>query len=871
MTLLPVRVSQGAGASQRGVALARDLGRHGERPALIGEAGATSYAELAGLVDAAADRHAARAAEPLLLAVRPRLEDVVTYLACLAVGRPVLLTDPARSTDELEARFGPRPGAPAPHPDLALLMSTSGSTGSPRLVRLSARAVQANAEAIADYLGLTPDDVGVTALPLHYCYGLSVLHSHLAVGAAVVLTETSVVDPCFWAAVDRHGVTSVAGVPHSFEMLEVSGAADRLGAGQHPSVRVLTQAGGRMAPSTVRSWAERGERGGFDLVVMYGQTEATARMAYLPPHLAAERPDCVGVPVPGGDLRLEPVAGQPEGVGELVYSGPNVMMGYAETREDLARGHDLTELRTGDLGRQDADGLWRVVGRRSRFAKVLGLRVDLDRVESGLAAEGVDALVVDAGDRVAVGVVHARVSDGARVSADGGGLADPVGRGTATPADREGLADLVARTARLAGIPAAAVTVVPLQERPLLASGKPDRQRVAALARRPERCATAGASCAARASSPCAADVLSAVLGRPVTPRDSFASLGGDSLSYVEASVRLEQLLGGLPDDWHLRPVGTLVAAPTRRAPRGWQAVETGVLLRALAIVAIVGTHGNLLDLTGGAHLLLVLMGFNLGRFALGSPQRRERVKALVRSAARVAVPSVLWIGGVTLLTGQYPWATALLVNQLVGPRSWAEPAWHFWFIEAFVLCVLGLALLAAVPAVHRLDRRHPFWFPLVLSLVGLLTRYEVVVLRGGDVIHRAEVVLWLVALGWAAARATTTTHRAVVSALLVLTVPGFFTDPVRDLVVLAAALALVWVRRTWVPVALVPLVSALAAASLWIYLTHWQVYPHLEVDHPLLATLASLLVGILVHRLVSHLSALTRRVFGADPSHLRG
>ncbi|MCP6462446.1 AMP-binding protein, partial [Klebsiella pneumoniae] len=83
------------------------------------------------------------------------------------------------------------------------------------LVRLSARAVQANAEAIADYLGLTPDDVGVTALPLHYCYGLSVLHSHLAVGAAVVLTETSVVDPCFWAAVDRHGVTSVAGVPHS--------------------------------------------------------------------------------------------------------------------------------------------------------------------------------------------------------------------------------------------------------------------------------------------------------------------------------------------------------------------------------------------------------------------------------------------------------------------------------------------------------------------------------------------------------------------------------------------------------------------------------------------------------------------------------
>ena len=557
------------------------------------------------------------------------------------------------------------------------------------------------------------------------------------------------------------------------------------------------------------------------------------------PHITGKA-DCVGVPVPGGDLRLEPVPGQPEGVGELVYSGPNVMMGYAETREDLARGHELTELRTGDLGRQDADGLWRVVGRRSRFAKVLGLRVDLDRVEAGLAADGVEALVVDGGDRLAVGVL--------RASAD---------------------AALDGRTARLAGLPAAAVTVVPLEEWPVLSSGKPDRQRVAALARAATCPSSSGARCTPAARAGCPAVVLGSVLGRPVGPGDSFASLGGDSLSYVEASVRLERLLGRLPDDWHLRPVGTLAAAAgasARRAPRGWQAVETGVLLRALAIVAIVGTHGNLFDVTGGAHLLLVLMGFNLGRFALGSPQRRDRVRALLRSAARVAVPSVLWIGGVTLLTGQYPWATALLVNSLVGPRSWAEPAWHFWFIEAFVLCVLALAVLAAVPAVHRLDRRHPFWFPVVLALVGLLTRYEVVVLRGGDVIHRAEVIWWLVALGWATARAATTTHRAVVSVLLVLTVPGFFTDPARDAVVLLAALALVWVRRTWVPGALVPAVSALAAASLWIYLTHWQVYPHLEVDHPLLATLASLLVGVLAHRLVTRGTALTR--LSRKPAH---
>jgi acyl-CoA synthetase (AMP-forming)/AMP-acid ligase II len=447
------------------VRLAQDLARHGDRPALVDDAGVTSYAALAGLVAAAAERHLARAAEPLVLPVRPCREDVVTYLACLAAGRPVLLTDPDGATDELEARFGPRVGAPAPHPDLALLLSTSGSTGSPRLVRLGARAVDANAAAIAEYLGLRHDDVGITALPLHYCYGLSVLHSHLAVGAAVVLTRTKVVDPCFWAAVDAHGVTSLAGVPHSFEMLEASGRAEALARGAHPSLRLLTQAGGRMAPETVRAWARRGERGGFDLVVMYGQTEATARMAYLPAHLAAERPECVGVPVPGGDLRLDPVPGQPDGVGELVYTGPNVMMGYAEKRDDLARGHDLAELRTGDLGVQEPDGLWRVVGRLARFAKVMGLRVDLDRVEAGLADQGVEALAVEAGDRRAVGV-----------------LAPPAGPDR--PADRDPLADLATSAARLAGLPEAAVTVVPLEEWPVLASGKPDRQRVSALAGR---------------------------------------------------------------------------------------------------------------------------------------------------------------------------------------------------------------------------------------------------------------------------------------------------------------------------------------------------------------------------------------------------
>lgn len=813
----------------RGVGFVHALAGFGERTALVGPTGATTYAELASLVETAADRHSLRVTDPLVLPMSPSLDDVVTYLGCLAAGRPVLLCDPSGSHAALEERFGAQRGAPAPHPDLALLMSTSGSTGSPRLARLSAGAVHANATAIADYLGLGPDDVGITALPLHYCYGLSVLHSHLAAGAAVVLTGAGVVDPCFWDAVDRHGVTTVAGVPHSFAMLEAAGIADRLARGRHPSLRAMTQAGGRMAPGDVVEWARRGERGGFDLVVMYGQTEATARMAYLPAHLAAERPDCVGVPVPGGDLRIEPVPGCDPGVGELVYSGPNVMMGYAESRDDLARGHDLVELRTGDLGCQDADGLWRVVGRRSRFAKVLGLRVDLDRVEAGLADRGVTALVVESDDRLAVGVVGPHLP-----------------------------ADLVSTTAGLAGVPASAVTGVPLQEWPLLASGKPDRQRVAVMARREAAPAADSRGELRDPGDPCDPVALVAeVLGRPVRPEDSFASLGGDSLTYVEVSVRLERALGALPADWHLRPIGTLVASE-RRAPRGWRSVETSLVLRAAAIVAVVASHANLSTIQGGAHFLLVLVGFNLGRFALASSRRSERVRAVLGTVARVAVPSALWLGGVALVTGQYPWQTALLVNAWVGPAGWAEPAWWFWFVEAMVWCGLAVAAVVAVPALHRLDLRHPFWFPVALVLVGLLSRYDLAVLREGTFIHRPEVVWWLVALGWAASRAVSVPQRLVVSALVVATLPGFF-DPVRAGVVVALVLALVWVRRTWVPAALVPPLATLATASLWIYLTHWQVYPHLEVDHPLLATLSSLAVGVAAWWLVSRAVPLTR------------
>jgi acyl-CoA synthetase (AMP-forming)/AMP-acid ligase II len=182
---------------------------------------------------------------PLLLEMASDLRSVVTYLAALALHRPVLLVEPGESAAGRRAEVARRyTGRSAAHPDLALLLSTSGSTGSPKLVRLSRDNVLSNAASIADYLDLRPTDRGVTTLPLHYCYGLSVLHSHLVAGAAIVLTDLSVADACFWDLVADTGVTGLAGVPYTYELLEASGFSDR----DLPGLRYLTQAGGRDGP-----------------------------------------------------------------------------------------------------------------------------------------------------------------------------------------------------------------------------------------------------------------------------------------------------------------------------------------------------------------------------------------------------------------------------------------------------------------------------------------------------------------------------------------------------------------------------------------------------------------------------------------------
>jgi acyl-CoA synthetase (AMP-forming)/AMP-acid ligase II len=818
------------------VALAADLGRFGARTALLTEHGPVTYAELARRVGERAD--ALGPGRRLVLVTGGNdVETLVSHLGALAGGHVAWLA-PERHAEELASAFRPdvvasvRDGgavlderhegaAHELHPELALLLGTSGTTGAPRLVRLSARNVGSNAAAIARYLGITADDRAVTTLPMHYCYGLSVVHSHLLAGACLVLTDRSVTDPGFLGLLRDTGATSFAGVPHTFDLLERTGFADA----ELPALRYVTQAGGRLAPDRVRRLAELGARRGWRFVVMYGQTEATARMAYLPPDLAATRPEAVGIPIPGGSFALRPLPGEDrrKGIGELVYRGPNVMLGYAHRAEDLALGRTVHELATGDLARRAADGLWEIVGRRSRFVKILGLRVDLDEVERRLRRGGVEAVCAGTDERLVIAVA--------------GGPPEDLGR------------DLAHRL----GLPPARVEVRTVDALPRLPSGKPDYRDLLAAPAPPAPAPPAVPDAADRVRA-AFREVLGA--GRP-DDGDSFVSLGGDSLSYVEMSLALEEALGRLPEGWPEMTVAELAAAarPARRAA----GVETNVVLRAGAIVLVVASHMTAFWPAGGAHLLLALAGHSFARFSLPGLEAPRRLARAAGTVVRIAVPASAWIGLQVVLAGGYSLGAALLVNNYTGGQSLQDGRWKYWFIEALVQSLIVLTLLFSIPAMRRAERARPFGFALGLLGVALLFRFEILAFGADDnLFFRPHAVAWIFLLGWAAHRATTPGRRAAVTAAVLATVPGFFGDPVREAVVAGGILVLLWVPVVPVPRGLVRALGAIAAASLAIYLTHWQVFPPLADALPVVLALPlTVAVGVAAWGCVERLPAM--------------
>jgi acyl-coenzyme A synthetase/AMP-(fatty) acid ligase len=266
--------------------------------------------------------------------------------------------------------------------ELALLLTTSGSTGSPKLVRQSYKNIRANTESIVSYLKLTASERPITTMPMSYTYGLSIINSHLWVGASIILTQKMIMDKEFWTEFKSFCATSFGGVPYIYEMLDKL----RLYQMDLPSLQTMTQAGGKLPPDLHRKIAEFAQASGRKFFVMYGQTEATARMSYLPSEKSLEKYGSMGIAIPGGDFELIDTNGEKihesEIVGELVYKGENVTLGYAECGSDLSKGDEFSGvLITGDMAKRDCDGYYYITGRKKRFLKLFGSRVNLDETE----------------------------------------------------------------------------------------------------------------------------------------------------------------------------------------------------------------------------------------------------------------------------------------------------------------------------------------------------------------------------------------------------------------------------------------------------------------------------------------------------------
>lgn len=391
-----------------------DLERYSGKNALLTEKKIITYKELLQEEEQIAGTIGQRSL--LFLLCSNTLASIAGYLACLNHGivpvmldsnlefdllqnlirlyRPEYLWMPEKKADDYPfydeilrldgyVLLATREENPFPlHDDLALLMTTSGSTGSPKLVRLSYENILANTKSIIEYLGIDKEERSITNLPMHYVYGLSIINTHLFAGASLVVTDKTLFQKEFWQLFKKYEVTNMGGVPYTYEMLNRL----RFFRMELPALQTLTQAGGKLDPELHRKFAEYAEQQGKKFVVMYGAAEATARMGYLPAEESLRKCGSMGKAIPDGRFELVDAGGrlltEPGKIGELVYYGANVSMGYALSGEDLCKGDErLGRLATGDLARVDEDGIYTIVGRKKRFLKIFGKRTNLQEVE----------------------------------------------------------------------------------------------------------------------------------------------------------------------------------------------------------------------------------------------------------------------------------------------------------------------------------------------------------------------------------------------------------------------------------------------------------------------------------------------------------
>ena len=270
------------------------------------------------------------------------------------------------------------------HKDLCLLISTSGTTGSPKFVKLSYSNLESNTTSITKFLNIKSNDITITTLPLSYVYGLSILNTHLYSGWKIILNNSSVIHPDFWKKLNYFKVTNFGGVPYLYKLILKLKYLYK----SYPNLKYLTIAGGKLDQKNLIELNNILKKNNTKLIVMYGAAEATARMSYLPYEYFEKKTNSIGIAIPGGKLKIQK---SKKKVGEIIYEGKNVFMGYAKNIRDLSikKDNDL-KLKTGDIGFKDKDGFFFIKGRKDRYVKIYGLRVNLDEIQNVLLSHNIE-------------------------------------------------------------------------------------------------------------------------------------------------------------------------------------------------------------------------------------------------------------------------------------------------------------------------------------------------------------------------------------------------------------------------------------------------------------------------------------------------
>ena len=764
--------------------------------------------------------------------------------------------------------------------DMAGILYTSGSTGNPKGVVFSHRNLVVGAQSVSQYLKYRVSDRIINIPPYSFDFGLNQLFSTLCVGATAVLHNFVTAEDLMKTIVEAK-VTGVSGVPTVMIQLTQLPWPEEAAS----TVRYLSTTGGRMPEPAVR--ALRRALPGAEIYLMYGLTEAF-RSTYLPPEEVDRRPNSIGKAIPNAEVlvvRPDGTICDPEEEGELVHKGPLITLGYwndpvrtAERfrpapGEPAGKRNPEIAVWSGDTVKRDVDGFIYYVGRRDEMIKTSGYRVSPTEVEEAVFASGEVAVAA------AVGVADDLLGQTIVVYV------------TPKPGRKLDVRAILSHCRKV--LPAYMVPqhVIRRDEMPLNPNGKIDRKQLAhehAEKTMPQAPAEAGVALTrpesfltrwrnalleifglrSRKFASVAEVYRWALPDTRPSPDDSFISLGGDSLSYVNLSVALNNHLGRVPENWAEQSIGDLERRDRENARS--VSVAPDILLRVIAMIDVVASHTrHFADcplLWGAAKIMLLISGLSFVRFSWSGDPRRT-LRAAGRFFSAILIPTTILFAVTFALEKKINWPILFFVDNFVSPvvPTWWPGAWFIQNLMQFI--VLSLAL-AFVPAVRRFSIKHSFVFASILLAVGVAAYVDFVAVhpaKYGEFTFLPWGYFWLFALGWLFAVSTQKSSKIAAFGLLIVAVAVVFTannlypsNMSRHMYsdgyciwLVAGGVYLLWGRSIAVPKVLNTIIIVLARSMLFVFLFHWPLAIAIETVLPsfsmtiLLGTASSIVIWI--------------------------